>query len=510
MTSADATPVGARRGSAVTPCPSGVARLARAAGPTAAALLGLLAGCQVGPDFKRPDPPKADRYTANPLQVESGATALRDQQIKLGATPERQWWHLFQSDSLDAVVERALQGNHTLVEANATLAQARELAAAQAGSLYPQLAMTAGAGRQRYGAEFLGPFPKPPPFNYYALGPTVSYALDYTGGTARSVEQQYALAEYQRQQLNAAYLMVSGNAIMQSLRIALLRGEISTVEAILEEDRQNRQLVQVAFQAGSVSRVDVVSAESQLASDATLLPPLRQELAVARHALSLIMGQLPADAAPPEIELSQVALPHDLPVSLPSELVHQRPDILASEAQLHAATAAVGVAAANLYPHIVLSGSLGLQSTTLGTLFAGGATAYGLTGSLTAPLFEGGTLRAQKRAAVDTLRASTARYEETVLSAFGQVADALEALDHDAELLDAQAHAQDAARENVDLTRKSYNEGNVGVLQVLDAERLYQNARLGYVRAQAQRYMDTVQLFMALGGSAPGGQPPQD
>jgi NodT family efflux transporter outer membrane factor (OMF) lipoprotein len=232
-----------------------------------------------------------------------------------------------------------------------------------------------------------------------------------------------------------------------------------------------------------------------------LLPPLRQELAVARHALSIIMGQLPAAAAPPELELPQVALPRDLPVSLPSELVHQRPDILASEAQLHAATAAVGVATANLYPHIVLTGNVGLQSTSPGNLFEGGSTAYGLTGSLTAPLFEGGTLRAQKRAAIDALHATAARYEQTVLTAFGQVADALEALDHDAELLDAQAHAQDAARENVDLTRKSYNEGNVGVLQVLDAERLYQNARLGYVRAQAQRYMDTVQLFMALGGS---------
>jgi NodT family efflux transporter outer membrane factor (OMF) lipoprotein len=414
----------------------------------AAGVLVVLAGggCTVGPDFKRPDAPKATGYTAQHLQIESGSTALKDQQIRLGESPQRQWWHLFQSDSLDSVVDRALDSNRTLVEANATLAQARELAAAQAGSLYPQLAMTAGTGRQRYGAEFLGPFPAPPPFNYYALGPTVNYTLDYTGGTARSVEQQYAVAEYQRQQLNAAYLMVTGNVVLQSLRIALLRGEIATVEAILEEDRQNRQLVQVAFQAGSVSRVDVVSAESQLASDATLLPPLRQDLAVARHALAIIIGQLPADAPAPEIELSQVTLPRDLPVSLPSELVHQRPDILASEAQLHAATAAVGVATANLYPHIVLTGSVGLQSTTVSNLFEGGSTAYGLTGSLTAPLFEGGTLRAQKRASVDALRASTARYEQTVLSAFGQVADALEALDHDAELLDAQAHAQDAAR----------------------------------------------------------------
>lgn len=245
-----------------------------------------------------------------------------------------------------------------------------------------------------------------------------------------------------------------------------------------------------------------MSAESQLASDTTLLPPLRQQLSEARHALSIIMGQFPANEAPAEFDLSKVTLPHDLPVSLPSELVHNRPDILASEAQLHAATAAVGVATSNLYPHIVLSGSLTMQSTILRRLFEGQNNAYNGIGSLTAPLFDGGTLRAEKRAAVDAVQASAANYQQTVLAAFGQVADSLEALDHDAEQLDAQAHAQSAARENVDLTRKSYNEGNVGVLQVLDAERLYQNARLGYVRAQAQRYMDTVQLFLALGGAA--------
>jgi NodT family efflux transporter outer membrane factor (OMF) lipoprotein len=467
-----------------------------------AIVLGLttvIAGCNVGPNFKRPDPPETERYTQQKLQVESSGL---DQQIAVGATLDRQWWHLFQSDAIDTVVKRALEGNRTLVAANATLAQANEMAQAQAGSLYPELNMTAGIGRQKYGAQFFGTFQKLPPFTYYALGPTVSYALDYTGGTARSVEQQFAQAEYQKQQLSAAYLMVSGNAVMECLRIALLQGEIATVEAILEEDRQNRQLVQVAFDAGSVSRTDVVSAESQLASDATSLPPLRQQLSEARHALSIIMGQFPANEVPAEFDLAKVTLPHDLPVSLPSELVHNRPDILASEAQLHAATAAVGVATSNLYPHIVLSGSLTLQSTILRRLFEGQNNAYNGIGALTAPLFDGGTLRAQKRAAVDALQASAANYQQTVLSAFAQVADSLEALDHDAEQLDAQAHAQSAARENVDLTRKSYNEGNVGVLQVLDAERLYQNARLGFVRAQAQRYMDTVQLFLALGGAA--------
>jgi NodT family efflux transporter outer membrane factor (OMF) lipoprotein len=287
------------------------------------------------------------------------------------------------------------------------------------------------------------------------------------------------------------------------LRIAAVQAQIATVQAVLEQDRENLKLVKEAFDAGSVSRLDIVTAESQLASDTTRLPPLRQELSVAQHALAVLLGEPPGSAKLPAIELAQVTLPAEIPLSMPSELAHRRPDILAAEAQLHAATAAVGVATANLYPHINLTANAALQAVVPGRLFDSGAGAFGLAASIVAPLFDGGTLRAQKRAAVDAMRASAANYEQTVLTAFGQVADSLQALDHDAEQLEAQAHAQSAAQENVDLTRKSYREGNVGVLQVLDAERLYQQARLGFVRAQAQRYLDTVQLFLALGGAGP-------
>jgi NodT family efflux transporter outer membrane factor (OMF) lipoprotein len=463
-----------------------------------------LGGCALGPDFTRPDPPHAERYTAQPLTVEATAQGAPDaQHIHMGENVAGDWWPLFRSDALDKVVKQALAKNRTLVAAAATLAQTQELAAAQAGSLYPQVGVNAGIGRQKYGAEFLGTLAKPPPFSYFAVGATVSYALDYTGGVARSVEQQYALADYQQQQLDAAYLAVTGNAVMLSLKIAALRAEIATMNGILGQDRENLKLVHEAFAAGSVSRIDIVSAESQLANDTTLLPPLRQELGVTRHALAVVMGQPPANVDLPEFDLAQLTLPHTLPVSLPSELAHRRPDILAAEAQLHAATAAVGIANANLYPHIILSGSTGQQATQLGHLFDRASNVFGLAGALAEPIFDGGTLRAEQRAAVDAMHASAATYEQTVLIAFGQVADALEALDHDAEQLDAQSHAQDAASANVDLTRKSYNEGNVGVLQILDAERLYQQARLGYVRATAQRYLDTVQLFLALGGTAP-------
>jgi NodT family efflux transporter outer membrane factor (OMF) lipoprotein len=420
----------------------------------------------------------------------------------LGERLGKAWWQLFKADAFDGVVQRALAGNRTLASAAASLAQAQEVANAQAGTLAPQVGLSAGAGRQKLGAASLGDFALPP-FTYFSVGPTVSYTLDYTGGAARSVEQQRALAEYRQHQLDAAQLAVTGQTVTQALRIASLRAQIATVESLLDRDRENLKLVQVAFDAGSVARLDIVSAQTQLAADQTLLPPLRQQLSVARHALALVMGSTPADAALPEFDIAQLELPKQLPVSVPSELARRRPDILAAEAQLHASTAAVGVAEGNLYPHINISASAGQQAVEFGHLFDRSGSVFGLAAGLVAPLFDGGTLRAEKRAAVDAMHASAANYEQTVLVAFGQVADSLQALEHGAEELQAHARAQDAAREDVELTRRSYQEGNVGVLQVLDAERRYQQARLGYVRAQAQRYIDTVQLFLALGGAGP-------
>lgn len=469
----------------------------------AAALAGL-AGCAVGPDFERPDPPHAEQYvTPKTVTATTDASPANRQELLLGESPATQWWHFFHSDALDRIVERALANNRRLTAEQWSLAQSQELVSARAGGRWPQIDATAGIGRQKYGAQFLGPLPKPPPFTYFSVGATVSYTLDITGNLSRSIEQQGALAEYQQHQVEAAQLTVTGNAVNQALEVASLRAQIGTVEALLDRDRENLKLVQVAFDAGSVSRLDVVSAQSQLASDTTALPPLRQQLAQARHALALSLGTAPADPSLPDLDLAQLTLPAQLPVSLPSELARRRPDILAAEAQLHAATAAVGVATSNLYPRIDLTGSTGQQSVTSDALFDKASNVWSIASGLVAPLFDGGTLRAEKHAAVDAMRSSAANYEHTVLAAFGQVADSLEALDNGAEQLRAQENAEAAARDTVTMTRQSYNEGNVGVLQVLDAERRYQQARLGYVRAQAQRYMDTAQLMLALGGAGP-------
>jgi NodT family efflux transporter outer membrane factor (OMF) lipoprotein len=459
-------------------------------------------GCAAGPNFTRPVPPPATRYTAASLHGEGASADDQHQHVALGQNIEGAWWSLFRSAAIDQLVAQAVEHNRTLTASMATLAQARELALARAGARYPQVDLGGGAGRQQYGKEFLGPIGIAP-FTYFAVGPTVSYALDYTGGIARSVEQQYALAEVERHQLDAAYLTVTGQAVMQTLTIASVRAQIATIETILAQDRDNLRLVQTAFDSGSVAREDVLSAQSQIANDMTLLPPLRQELARARHALSVVLGRAPASALPDDMDLAQITLPLQVPVSLPSELAHRRPDILAAEARLHAATSAVGVAQSNLYPKIQLTASVGQQSLKADQLFDRASNAWSIIAGFTAPIFDGGTLRAEKHAAIDAMHASAATYEQTVLEAFAQVADLLEGLDHDAEQLDAQDHAQQAAQSSLELARISYKEGNAGVLQVLDAERSYQQARLGYVRAMAQRYLDTVQLFLALGGTSP-------
>lgn len=470
----------------------------------AAVLCGALAGCAAGPDFTRPTPPPASRYTAEVLPGEAASGGAAAQRIALGARIEGDWWTLFRSAAIDRIVQQAVRHNRSLRAARESLEEARELALAAGGARYPEVALTAGTGRQKYGDEFLGGFFNLPPFTYFAVGPSVSYTLDYTGGVARSVERQAALAELARHELDATYLTVTGQAVLQTLEIASVRVQISTVETILAQDRDNLKLVRTAFQAGSVARIDVVTAESQLASDTALLPPLRQQLSSAHHALSVLLGQPPAAVLPADLDLSQITLPPEIPVSLPSELAHRRPDILAAEARLHAATSAAGIAASNLYPKIQLTATLGQQAVDAGRLFDGASTAWSLISGLTAPVFDGGTLRADRRAAVDAMHASAADYEETVLEAFGQVADLLEALEHDAEELAAQTEAQQSAESSLDLARASYREGNAGILQVLDAERQYQKARLGYVRAMAQRYVDTVQLFLALGGTSPG------
>lgn len=461
-------------------------------------LAAQLGGCMVGPNFSAPAAPQGAQYTRAGLpSLGPGAVSLEPP----SAAPA-QWWSVLSSPRLDQAIHQALEGNRTLAAARSTLAEAQAFAAASAGGLYPRAELDAGAGREKYGAAFLGP-DRLPPFTYYSIGPAVSYVFDYNGGVRRAVEQQRALADYQRHEVDAAALSVSGNVAMQALAAASARAQLESLEALLADDRDNLKLVQDAFDAGAATRVDVLNAQSQLANDETLLPPLRSALSSAEHALALLVGRQPVAWTAPDFKLDDFHLPAQLPLTLPSELVHRRPDILAAEAQLHAATAAVGVASANLYPQISLSATASQQANTLHALFDASSAAGGLTGSLSQPLFDHGALRARQHAAVEAMHASLANYEQVVLSSFGQVADSLEALDHDQELLESEQRAFAVAAENLTLTRASYGAGYTGVLQVLEAQRQDQQARLGLVRAQVQRLRDGMQLLLAVGGRVP-------
>ena len=472
----------------------------RAALRLTAGLGALLAGCTVGPDFVPPPEPQVQSFAEEPVDVSVSDPREAQQRLALGKKIAASWWSLMRSPQLDKVLQQAIADSKTIAAAKATLAQAQEAVTATAGGLYPQVNLNASISRQKPNPEAQGIQQPSSIFNLYTIGPSVTLPLDIFGETKRQVEQQDALAQFQSQQLNAAYLTLTGNAVNQALAIASARAQIKAVEAIIADDEHNLKSVEEELKVGSSTKIDLESARSQLATDRNQLPPLRQQLSVAKHALSVLAGKAPAEWSPPDFELADFKLPPELPVTLPSEIVHQRPDILAAEAQLHAATAAVGVATAQLYPNLSLSASFSQQALTTGPLFTAASSIWSAAGNLTAPIFHGGTLTAQKRGAEDAFQATLANYQQTVLTSFGQVADTLKALEHDAQLVDGQRRALDSAQASAELTRTSFESGQANLLQVLDAERLLQQARLGYVRAVAQRYQDTAQLFIAMGG----------
>ena len=482
-----------------------LARVPRTCHPIAriGTLVALLGGCQVGPDFARPAPPVAATYTpatAVPNLAPGGSEP--SQRLVINQAIPAAWWRLFRSRSLDDVVRQAIAGSPTIAAARATLAQAQQTVLQAQGAYYPQLDAAAAAERQKGPPFGLGLLPnhRLPTYNLYSLGPTVSFAPDVFGLIARQVEQQGALAENQAYQLAAAQLAVTGNTVTEALTIASVRLQIDAVDEIIADDEQNLDLVRQLFIAGKVNRTDLLLAEAELANDRTPLPPLRQQVAAAEDALAILVGKSPAEWTPAAFALADFTLPAELPVSLPSALARQRPDILAAEAQLHARSAAIGVATAQMYPNFPLSASVGTAALATTSLFEGPSVIWTLTSGLTAPIFHGGALAAQKQAAINAFRASLATYRQTVLDGLGQVADLLRALGHDAELVEAERRAVNASEGALALERITYAAGKSDVLRLLDSERSYQQARVGYARARGQRYLDSAQLFVALGG----------
>lgn len=456
----------------------------------------LGAGCASRVAYVRPADPPQTQYMQTPAGMKPAGDG--SPQVAVGDGPSDTWWMLLGSEQINRLVSLALKNNQSLASAQAHLAAARERIRAARGAWYPQMDATVAAQRTRYGAPVLGSLAKDfPPFSAYTAGPTVSYDLDVFGGTRSRVEQAAARAQYESSRLDAVALTVSGNVVIEALQIAALRAQIRVAQDIIDDDERSLTLIRAAHEAGAISRMDVLSAQSQIDHDRTLLPPLQQELSVAQAVLTSLIGAAPSDWTAPDVDLEDLKLAERLPVALPSELVHRRPDIDAAEAQLHTASAALGVATANLYPQFALSAAIGEQG-----LLGGGPSeaAFNILGGVTAPVFHGGTLTAERRAAQDEFQAAFAAYRQTVLEAFSQVAAALQALGNDAASLSTQQQALQSADASLTLTRDAYAAGNAGYVQVLDAQRLHQEAELGEVQANYQRYVDAVKLMLAAGG----------
>lgn len=454
-----------------------------------------LSGCTVGPNFQAPPASSSQHYDpAAEQRLGGAANATGTAPIALGQAITGNWWAAFGSATLNQVMTRAINGNLQLLAADATLRQAAASVAAAQGALYPQVDLAADVGREKTHGT-----PQTSVANAYALGPHVAFDLDVFGADKRQVEQQQAFAQLQQHRYEAAYLTLTGDVASQALLIASANAQQAAVEQVLADDAKNLELVSLGHLNGSATQVDIALAQARLAQDRTLLPAIAQQRDAAQHALSVLTGNGPADWVAPNFALDDFRLPQRVPVSLPSALAHSRPDILQAEAELHMSSAAVGIATANLYPHVELSASLAQAASGYG-----GAALWGFAAGLTAPIFHGGTLHAERQAAMEGYQAALASYQQTVIASFGQVADTLQAINHDAEQTQAQDDALRAAHTSLDLNQRAYAQGENSLLQVLEAERGYQQALLGQTRARTAQQLDRVRLFIALGGHSVG------
>ena len=478
----------------------------------AGALAGLfLAGCTLGPDFKSPPPPAAatgttasDAYTPTPVpeKTESApVTAGAAQHLLSAQDIPGQWWTLFKSDSLDQLLKAALAQNPNLAAAQAALRQAQETLTAENGALlYPNVGLQAGFTRQRAPVLTSGFSEVATDYNTINITPNVSYQLDVFGGNRRTLEGLAAQVDYQRFQVEGVYLTLAGNVVTTAIREASLRAQLKATLDVLALEEQSLKVVNVQFSAGAVSKAAVLTQQTQVAQTRATLPALENSLAQARHQLAVYAGRLPSEMGLPEFQLDSLQLPEDLPVSLPSALVRQRPDVRASEALLHQASAQVGVATAAQYPQFNLSADYGTAANRGADLFTSPTIIWSLAAGVTQPIFNGGALSARKRAAEAAFDQSQAQYRSTVLTAFQNVADSLRAIEFDAAALRTQAEAESLARQSLDLSNSQYKLGAVSYLQLLDSQRTYQQTRINLVQAQAARFADTAALFQSLGG----------
>jgi len=464
------------------------------------ALCAVLAGCAVGPNFVRPAPPAIDHYAFGSDPAVTVAAQGNAQRFVPGGAVAAEWWQLFDSPQLSELVAESLSGNPTLDAARASLRASQDNLRSGYGIFYPQLALDASATRQRFAPIKFGSSVPSSIFNLFTLSASVSYVLDLFGAERRTVEALGAQVDLQRSSEQATYLALTSNVVNTVIAKAAYQAEIDATRGLIALQREQVSLAEVQVRAGTAPYASVLSLQSQLSSHEATIPQLEQKLTQSDDLLATLSGHLPAESRPREITLAQLRLPGELPVSLPSDLVHQRPDILLAEASLHTASAEVGIATAALFPSITLSGAYSGNSTTTDRLLGSQGRAWGIAGDISAPLFEGGTLWFKRKSAIEGYEQARSLYRQTVLSAFAQVADTLRALEHDAAALKAEDEALRTAEQALHLVQINYEAGLATYLDVLNADTQFHQAQVNDIQAVAVRYQDTVALYAALGG----------
>jgi NodT family efflux transporter outer membrane factor (OMF) lipoprotein len=471
-----------------------------------AAILALLitAGCAVGPNFKRPAAPNVPGYTPSPPTTTSSSPSAAGgeaQTFAQGHDIPGDWWTLFHSKPLNDLIERSLKNNPDLKSAQAALLVARENTLAQRGFYYPSVGAGFSALRAKSSSD-VSPVTNTNVLNYSFYTPqvSVSFVPDVFGLNRRTVESLKAQQEQARFALAATNITLSSNVVGAAIQEASLRAQIDATRQLIEINTNMLHVLQKQFEKGYVGRLDVAAQESQLAQVTATLPPLLKQLAQERDLLAALSGGFPSDDPAEKFELSSLQLPQELPLSLPSQLVEQRPDVRQAEENLHAASALIGVARANRLPSFALTADAGSTAVVLGHLFTDSTGFWDAAAGVTQPVFEGGTLLHRERAARAAYVQSDEQYRSTVLTAFQNVADTLHALEQDADGLKAAVAARDAAKVTLDLTTRQMQVGYTSYLALLSAEQNYQQAVINLVQAQANRYADTAALFQALGG----------
>lgn len=475
-----------------------------ARGMLMASLLGavasVLVGCAVGPDFVRPGAPAVNHYGSGMDPTHTASVDGVTQRFHRGGAVDADWWRLFGSPQLEAVMSEALARNPGLEAAQASLRQSQNILRSGYGVFYPAAEIDAAATRQKFSPLKIGEDVPGGIFNLFTLSATVSYALDVFGGERRMLEGLRSQVDFTRATEQATWLTLSANIVNAVIAKAAYIAEIDATQELIGLQRQQVKIAEVQAQAGTVPYSNVLSLRSQLASYEATVPQLEQKQVQTEDLLAMLAGHVPAEWSAPAVALADLTLPQELPVSVPSDLLHQRPDLLAAEATAHAASAQIGVATAALLPSVTLSANPGTNSTAVSGLFARNAQFWSIGANVTAPVFEGGALWYRRKAEIEAYDQAVALYRQTVLGAFAQVADTLRALEHDAATLRAQHEALAAAAQALHLVQVNYEAGLATYLDVLTADAQYHQSKIADVQGLAARYQDTVALFTALGG----------